>query len=147
MASVPEFAFPSFPYFLPSHFLTWVAILPISFGGKGPHLRGWQVAQPSSTVSWLRFSGIFLSCNVIARRSVHSPRYHLIITFIISLQTWRSGQVDINYESWQELKAFLATVKMSPCTATGRLSVPPSFPHCLPFHSRWCVVRSYRRHL
>ena len=30
---------PSFPYFLPSPFLTSCAILPTSFGGKGPHLR------------------------------------------------------------------------------------------------------------
>ena len=30
---------PSFPYFLPSLFLTCCAILPTSFGGKGPHLR------------------------------------------------------------------------------------------------------------
>ena len=31
---------------------------------------------------------ILLSCKVNARRSVHSPRYHLIITLIISRQTW-----------------------------------------------------------
>ena len=30
---------PSFRYFLPSPFLTCCAILPISFGGKEPHLR------------------------------------------------------------------------------------------------------------
>ena len=35
----------SFPYFLPSPFLTCCAILPTSFGGKGPHLRRWLVAQ------------------------------------------------------------------------------------------------------
>ena len=37
---------PYFPYFLPSPFLTCCAILPTSFGGKGPHLRRWLVAQP-----------------------------------------------------------------------------------------------------
>ena len=30
---------PSFPFFLPSPFLTCCAILPTSFGGKRPHLR------------------------------------------------------------------------------------------------------------
>ena len=38
-------------FFLSSPFLTWCAILPTSFGGKGPHLERWLVAQTSSTVS------------------------------------------------------------------------------------------------
>ena len=37
---------PSFPYFLPSPFLTCCAILPTSFGGNVPHLRRRLVAQP-----------------------------------------------------------------------------------------------------
>ena len=45
---------PSFPYFLPSLFLMCCAILPTSFGGKGPHLRRWLVAQPlhQTSLSW-----------------------------------------------------------------------------------------------
>ena len=37
---------PSLPSFLPSPSLTCCAILPISFGGKGPHLRRRLVAHP-----------------------------------------------------------------------------------------------------
>ena len=44
----------------PSPFLTCCAILPTSFGGKGPHLRRWLVAQPlhqtSSSWGFLGFS-------------------------------------------------------------------------------------------
>ena len=36
----------SSPFFLPSPFLTCCAILPTSFGEKGPHLRRWLVTQP-----------------------------------------------------------------------------------------------------
>ena len=65
----------SLPSFLPSRFLTCYAILPTLFGGKGPHLRRWLIAQPlHQTVSWLRFSGFFLGSKANARRSVHSPR-------------------------------------------------------------------------
>ena len=60
-----------FPH-LPSPFLMCCAILPTSFKWKGPHLRRWLVAQPSSTVSLLRFSGVFLGCKVNARRPEHS---------------------------------------------------------------------------
>ena len=31
---------------------------------------------------------VFLCCKVNAKRSVHSPRYHLIINLIISLQSY-----------------------------------------------------------
>ena len=41
----------SSPSFLPSPFLTCCAILPTSFGGKGPHLRRWLVEQLHQTVS------------------------------------------------------------------------------------------------
>ena len=69
--------------FLPSHFLTCCGILPTSFGGKGPHLWRWLVAQPlHQTDSKLRFSGVFLSCK--ARSSVHSPRDHFIITLSLA---------------------------------------------------------------
>ena len=34
---------PSFPYFLPSPFLTCSVIPPIPFAGKGPHLRWWLI--------------------------------------------------------------------------------------------------------
>ena len=58
----------SFTSFLPSPFLTCCAILPTSFGGKGPHLRQSPVAQPlHQTVSQLRFSGVFLSFKANAR--------------------------------------------------------------------------------
>ena len=66
---------PSFPYFLPSPFPTYCAILPTSFGGKGLHLR---------------FSGVSLSYKANARRSVESPQDHFIITLIISnRRDWR----------------------------------------------------------
>ena len=74
------FKFPilsSFPYFLPSPFLTCCVILLTSFGGNGPHLRWWMFAQPlHQTVSLLRFSGVFLSCKANARRSVQNPQDH-----------------------------------------------------------------------
>ena len=61
------------------------AVLPTLFGGKRPHLRRWHVAQPlHQAVSLLRFSRVFLSCKSNARRSVHCPRDHFIITLIIS---------------------------------------------------------------
>ena len=66
---------PSFPYFLPFPILTCCAILPTSFGGKGPHLRRRLVARPlHQTVSQLRFSGVFLGCKANARRSVNSSQ-------------------------------------------------------------------------
>ena len=74
----------SFPSFLPFPFLACCAILSSLFGDKGSHLRRLMAAQPSSTVFQLRFSRVFLSCKVNAKRSVHSLRYHLIITRIIS---------------------------------------------------------------
>ena len=74
---------------LPSSFLIYSAILLTSFRGKGPLLNRWLVTQPSSSVSYLRFSGIFLSCKLNARRSDHSLHFHLIF-IIISRQTdWR----------------------------------------------------------
>ena len=90
MISLPH----HFPYFLPSPFLTCCAILPTSFGGKGPHLRRWLVAQPlHQTVSKLRFSGVFLSPKVNARRSMHSPQDYFIITLIISdRRDWRDSR-------------------------------------------------------
>ena len=48
---------------------------------KVPHLRRWLVVQPF--IGWSPnwgFPGFPLSCKENARRSVHSPRYHLIIT-------------------------------------------------------------------
>ena len=85
MAKDPTLSFPSL---LP--FLNSCAILPTSFGEKGFHLRRWRIAQPSSTVSQLRFSGVFLSSIVNARISMHRPRYHFIITLIISERCdWR----------------------------------------------------------
>ena len=79
---------PSFLYFLPSPFLTFCATLPTSFGGKGPHLRRWLVAQ---LLHRLRFSGVFLSYKANARRSVHSPQDHFIINLIISdRRDWRN---------------------------------------------------------
>ena len=80
------------PLFLPSPFVTYCGILSTSLWGKGPNLRQWLVAQPSSTVS---LAEVFLSCKANARRSVHSPRYHLIITHIIWRLTWLSGKVVI----------------------------------------------------
>ena len=75
----------SFPYFLPSPFLMSCAILPTSFGGKETQLTRWLVAQPlHQTVSELRFSGVLFGCKANARRSVHSPQDHFIITLIIS---------------------------------------------------------------
>ena len=58
--------------FLSSPFLTCCAILQTSFGGKGPHLRQWLVAQLLHH-SLLRFSGVFLSYKASTMRSVHSP--------------------------------------------------------------------------
>ena len=99
----------SFPLFLSSPFLTYCAIIPTSFRGRGPHLRRRLVAQPSSTVSKLRFSRIFIDCKVNARRPVRSRRYHHIVTLIINWQTcltWNSGQVDFGYVSGQKLEPF-----------------------------------------
>ena len=53
------------------------------FGGKGPHLRRLLVAQPSSDGLLAEFSRVFLSSKVNARKSLHSPRFHIIITIII----------------------------------------------------------------
>ena len=84
----------SFPSFLSSLFLTCWTILPTSFGGKGPHLRRWLVAQHvHQTVSYLRFSGVFLSYKANARWSVQSPQDHFMITLIISdRRDWRDTQ-------------------------------------------------------
>ena len=58
-----------------SPFLTCCAILPTSFVGNGPHLRQWLVTQHLHwLISQLRFSRVFLNCNVNARRSMHSSR-------------------------------------------------------------------------
>ena len=60
-------------------------ILPTSFGGKIAHLRRSLVAQPLHlTVSQLRFSEDFLSFKANARRSVHSPQDHFIITLSLA---------------------------------------------------------------
>ena len=67
-----ENSFRSFPS---SPFLT-------SFGGKGSFLRRWVVIQPSSDCLLIEVFRGFLRVN--ARRSLQSPRYHLIITLIIS---------------------------------------------------------------
>ena len=73
-----------------SSFLMCCAILPNSFGGKGPHLSRWMVQQLHLTVSYLRLSEVFLSCKANAKRSVHSPRDHFIISLIISdRRDWR----------------------------------------------------------
>ena len=93
-----DFITPSFPYFLPFPFLTYCAILPISFGGKGSHLRWRLVAHPSSYGLITEFPRVFLCCKVNASISVHSLRFQLI-TFIISRQnwlTWHSGKVIID---------------------------------------------------
>ena len=77
---------PILSFFLPFPFLKCCAILPTSFGGKGSHLWRWLVAQPlHQTVSYLRFSGVFIIRKANAMRSVHSPRDHFII--ILSLAT------------------------------------------------------------
>ena len=61
-----------------------ISFLPLSWRAVGsyrPHLE----AQPlHQTVSWLRFSGVFLSCKANARRSVYSPQDYLIIILIFS---------------------------------------------------------------
>ena len=62
------------PIFPPLPLLTCCAIL-TSFGGKGPHLRRWLVAQLSSDGL---LAEVFLTCKANARRSVHSPRLHII---------------------------------------------------------------------
>ena len=46
------------------------------------------VPQPYKTVSQQRFTKGFLSRKVSVKRSVHSSWFHLIITLIISRQTW-----------------------------------------------------------
>jgi hypothetical protein len=54
------------------------------------------------------FSGVFLSYNVNARRSMHSPRFHLIVSLIISRRAWltlQSGKMVIGKEPGQELVA------------------------------------------
>ena len=64
---------------LATPFLACCAILPSSFGGKGPD----DIAQPSSGGL---LDEVFISCKANARRSVHSPQNHFIITLIISEQ-------------------------------------------------------------
>ena len=65
--------------YLPSPFLTCCAILPTSFGDKEPIWGDCFLAE---------VSGIFFSCKLNARRSVHSPRYHLITLFL----SWQALQ-------------------------------------------------------
>ena len=57
-------------------FLTCCEIIPTSFGGKGPHLGQWLMAQ----LLHRTVSGLFLSYNANARRSVHNPQDYFIIT-------------------------------------------------------------------
>ena len=54
-----------------------------SFESKGPHLTRWLVSESSSTVSYLRFSRVFLSCKANARFE-QSYRYHFIITLSLT---------------------------------------------------------------
>ena len=61
-----------------------------SFGGKGFHLR-WRTDRRVIIDSLL--AEVFLSCKVNVSKSVHSPRYHLIITLIISRQSSLTRQV------------------------------------------------------
>ena len=70
-------------FFLLSPFHTSCAILP-SVGGKRPHLTRWLIEQPSSDCLLARFFGVYLNRNVNAWRSVHSPRFHLIITLTLA---------------------------------------------------------------
>ena len=77
-------------FFLRSPFRRFYAILPTSFGRKGPHLRRWLVAKSlHQTVSKLRFAGVFLSCKANTWRSVHSPQDHFIILIISDRRDWR----------------------------------------------------------
>ena len=61
---------PSYPSFLPSSFLTCCAILPTSFGGKGPHLR------PSSDGLRAEVVRSFLSYKEICAQPPVSPYYY-----------------------------------------------------------------------
>ena len=72
----------SFLYsFLPS---SWCAV-----GSDRPQSRQWLIERPYSD-GLLRHPGVFLTGKVNARRSVQIPRFHLIITLIISdLYDWR----------------------------------------------------------
>ena len=69
------------PPILPSPLLTCCEILPTSSAGKRPHFRRWQITQPSPDSL---LAEVFLSRDVNAIRSLHSPRFHLIITLISS---------------------------------------------------------------
>ena len=79
------------PSYFPSHCLC-CEILLNSFGIKGTYLRRWLVEQPSLDEVLAEFSVVFLWCKVNARRSVQSPRYHLIITIMITWLTWHSAR-------------------------------------------------------
>ena len=81
------------PSFLFFRFLMYCAILWISFGGTGPRLRRSQVAQPSSYCLLAEIFRSFLCCKTNAKRSLYSPRYHVIIILIINQLTWHSGKV------------------------------------------------------
>ena len=67
---------PHFPDFLPSPSLICCAILQMSFGDKGPHLRRCLITQHLSDGL---LAEVFLNCKVNVMRSVHSPWFHLII--------------------------------------------------------------------
>ena len=103
---------------LQCRYTTWLfhpgifrAILPTSFGGNGPHLRRWLVAQPlHQTVCLLRFSGVFLGCKANARKSVHSPR-------IISLSTL-SLEIDVTDATLGASGLWLGTRTGAGSTAT-----------------------------
>ena len=76
---------PSFSYFLPSLFLSCCAILQISFGGKGPHLRKWPVAQPlhQRSPSW-GFLGFSSAIRQMPGDLCTAPRIILLSTLSLA---------------------------------------------------------------
>ena len=96
---------------------TACATLLTSFGGRKLHLRRWMVAQPSSSL----LAGVFLSCKVNARRSVHSPWYHFIITLslttdVTDMKLVASGPLDRSWWHCHTSLKFFCQQPMAPWT-------------------------------
>ena len=80
---------PSFPYFLPFPFLSAVRYY-------RPHLEGKDSIwgdDCSHSLHRRLLAEVFLSCKANARRSMHSPRYHFIITLSLpDRRDWRDSR-------------------------------------------------------